>query len=259
MPMKLYPYNQYSGSAKALAKALNIRRIRHVGAKTVYTDIVINWGASTIKRKIECAKYLNYTGAVEKAANKLQTFKALDGHCPIPEWTTSKEEASKWLAEDVIVVERHKLTGHSGEGIRLVYHDDKENYLSDDAKLYVKYIPKTHEYRLHVFRDKVFFVQRKARNKDVADENVNWKVRNHGNGFIYAHQDVDVPDEAKQAGIMAIKALGLDFGAVDMIYNAKRNKYYVLEVNTACGLQGETLNKYVEIFKQFGEEFGKQE
>jgi D-alanine-D-alanine ligase-like ATP-grasp enzyme len=50
---------------------------------------------------------------------------------------------------------------------------------------------------------------------------------------------------------MAIKSLGLDFGAIDMIYNERRNQYYVLEVNTACGLTGTTLDKYVEVFKEF--------
>jgi glutathione synthase/RimK-type ligase-like ATP-grasp enzyme len=249
--MKIYPYNSFSASAKALAKHLNIKRIRHIGDRTVFDNVVINWGSSSFKRRIHCNYVLNKPYCVAKAANKLETFNALKGRVDIPEYTKSKEEASKWLAEDVIIVERHKLTGHSGEGIRLVHHDDKENYLSDDAKLYVKYIAKTHEYRIHVFRDKVFFVQRKARSKEIPDDKVNWQVRNHGNGFIYAHQDIDVPDEAKQAAIMAVNCLGLDFGAVDMIFNKKRNKYYVLEINTACGLYGETLNKYGEIFQQF--------
>lgn len=249
--MHIYPYNPYSGSAKALAKHLDIKRVKHVGKRVLFTSVVINWGASKFNRDIVCHRIFNTPASVARASNKLETFKALHGHQGIPEWTESVVEASKWLAEGRIVVERHKLTGHSGEGIRLVHKDDKDNVLSEKAKLFVKYIPKRSEYRLHVFRDKVFFIQRKARNKDVPDEQVDWKVRNHGNGFIYAHQDVDVPDEAKQAAIMAVYMLGLDFGAVDMIYNEKQNKYYVLEVNTACGLHGETLNKYGEIFQQF--------
>lgn len=256
--MKIYPYNEYSASAKALSRALGIKRIKHKGRALKLNVPVINWGASSVKRGIDAPYVLNHPDVVKKAANKLQTFRALDGYCPIPQYTTSKKEASKWLAKGVIVVERHKLTGHSGEGIRLVHKDDENSSLSDDAKLYVKYIAKTDEYRLHVFRNEVFFVQRKARNKDVADDKVNWQVRNHGNGFIYAHIDVDVPDEAKQAAIMAVNHLGLDFGAVDMIYNAKRNTYYVLEVNTACGLAGETLNKYVEVFTMFGEKINEQ-
>lgn len=245
--MKLYPYNQGSASAKALAKSLGIKRLRHEG-KPIVEDTLINWGASRINRPIHwVVNYLNIPASVATAVNKLQSFNTLNGHASIPEFTESLEEAKKWLAEGVTVVERHKLTGHSGEGVRVVEPGQELH----QAPLYVKYIPKKHEYRIHVFRDKAFFVQRKARKNDVPDEDVNWKVRNLKGGFIYANQDVDVAEEAKQQAIITIKTLGLDFGAVDIIYNERSDKYYVLEVNTACGLAGSTLEKYVEVFKEF--------
>lgn len=244
--MKLYPYNQGSKSAKALAEALGIKRLKHEGP-IARVDTLINWGSSQFQRIISCANILNKPESIAKAVNKLQAFNALKGHSSIPEYTESAVEASKWLAEGITVVERHKLTGHSGEGVRIVEPGDAPQ----PAPLYVKYINKKEEYRLHVFRDKVFFIQRKARNKDIPDDQVNWKVRNHGNGFIFAHQGVDVPEEAKKEAITAIQALGLDFGAVDLIWNQKNNKYYVLEVNTACGMEGTTLDKYVEVFKEF--------
>lgn len=243
--MKLYAYNQGSKSAKALAEALGIKRLKREGAPIQIRGGLINWGCSAFQRKIVHDGVLNSPDCVAVATNKLKTFNALKGSVAIPEFTESAEEAKKWLAGGVKVVERHKLTGHSGEGVRIV---EQEQELQN-APLYVKYINKKEEYRLHVFRDRVFFIQRKARNKDIPDDKVNWQVRNHGNGFIFAHKDVDVPDAAKKEAITAIKELGLDFGAVDIIYNEKQNKYYVLEVNTACGLEGTTLEKYVEVFK----------
>jgi len=52
--------------------------------------------------------------------------------------------------------------------------------------------------------------------------------------------------------LAAVSALGLDFGAVDIIYNEHENQYYVLEVNTAPGLEGTTVEKYAEAFaKEF--------
>lgn len=248
--MKLYPYNQGSKSAKALANALGIKRLKHEGP-IARVDTLINWGSSQFQRIISCANILNKPESIAKAVNKLQAFNALKGHASIPEYTESAVEALKWLDEGVTVVVRQKLTGHSGEGVVICEPGSplfKENM---NAPLFVKYINKKEEYRLHVFRDKVFFIQRKARNKDVPDDQVNWKVRNHGNGFIFAHQGVDVPEEAKKEAITAIQALGLDFGAVDLIWNQKNNKYYVLEVNTACGMEGTTLDKYVEVFKEF--------
>jgi len=49
-------------------------------------------------------------------------------------------------------------------------------------------------------------------------------------------------------GLASVMALGLDFGAVDIVYNENDNKAYVLEINTAPGLSGTTLEKYVEVF-----------
>lgn len=249
--MKIYPYKQGSKSAKALAEALGVKRLKREG-DPIREKIVINWGSSKFERIIY-SQVVNPPLCIAKAANKLEAFKAFkNAEAPIPHplWTDSRVEASRWLAEGVtaLVVCRTELNGHSGEGIVLV---DKQEALVD-APLYTAYIPKKEEYRLHVHNGQVFFVQRKARNKDIADENVNWKIRNHGNGFIFAHKDVDVPEAAKQAAIMSVQVLGLDFGAVDIIYGVDR-KWYVLEVNCAPGIEpaSTTLEKYVEQFKQY--------
>jgi glutathione synthase/RimK-type ligase-like ATP-grasp enzyme len=248
--MHIYPYNPASESAKSLANSLGIKRAKSEGAP-LKTDLLINWGSSSVDRKIN-GTVLNKPEAVAIAANKLETFKKLVGHVGIPDFTESQEEASKWLDEGFVVVARTKLTGHSGEGIVIV-DPDKDKELPK-ARLYTKYVPKTEEYRLHVGKGGVFFLQRKARNKDIPDDKVNWKVRNHGNGFIFAHKDVTVPVKAKLLAIDAVVALGLDFGAVDMIYNKTKNLYLVLEVNTACGLEGTTLEKYTELFQNWNQQ-----
>jgi glutathione synthase/RimK-type ligase-like ATP-grasp enzyme len=246
--MKLYPYNEGSTSAKALATALGIKRIKHEGkVLDIKNQIVINWGCSYMKRPIVPKQILNVPANVSLATNKLKSFNALKGTVTIPDFTESREEAAKWLAEGVTVVERHTLTGHSGEGVNIV----NGNRELQQAPLYVKYIPKKDEYRVHVFREKVFFVQQKKRKQEIPDDKINWQVRNHQNGFIYANQDVALPQKALDQAVASIKALGLDFGAVDIIYNQKSDMYYVLEVNTACGLTGTTLDKYVEVFKEF--------
>lgn len=253
--MKLYPYIKGSAGAKALALALGIKRIRHAGKPLkMRGQVLINWGSSNIKRElIPQYTILNKPEAVRKASNKLETFKALEGVCSIPEWTESSEDAYRWLDEGSTVVVRQKLNGHSGEGIQIItpaVEDLPIDFI--DAPLYTKYVPKAEEYRIHVFQDDAFFIQRKARKKEVPDDKVNWQVRNHANGFVFAHNEgIDVGEGAKQLAVLAVKALGLDFGAVDLIYNKKQGKYYVLEVNTACGLQGETLNRYVEKLKNF--------
>lgn len=249
--MKLYPYNPGSASAKALAQALGIKRVKHQGVP-VFVDILINWGSTNITREFKLRRgkdsYVVYNDDqfVKKAANKLETFKALkDAGVSIPEFTESFAEANDWLHE-CDVVARTVLNGHSGQGLEIVNIDSDAMVI---APLYTKYIKKKEEYRIHVFGDEVFHVQRKARKKDVPDDQVNWKVRNLAGGFIFAHQGVEVSDVAKTEAINAVKALGLDFGAVDIILGTDK-KWYVLEVNTACGLEGTTLEKYVEQFRK---------
>jgi len=247
--MKIYPYSAASASAKELSLALGIKRLRREGkALDLRGQTVINWGCSAIRRELHNINILNHPDAVAIAANKLKAFVAMDDPVDVPPFTTKREEAIQWLKEGCAVVVRETLTGHSGEGIIILDKPDAEVPV---APLYTKYIPKKLEYRIHVHKNNAFFVQRKARNKEVPDGKVNWQVRNHVNGFIFAHVDVEVAEEAKYAAIMAVKSIGLDFGAVDTIQGVKDKKWYVLEVNTACGLAGETVNKYVEQFKGY--------
>ena len=248
--MKIFAYNNGSASAKALAAALDVKRIKHEGpVLNIPKQVVINWGASAIARQIKAKTILNKPEAIAVASNKLKTFQKLSDNkaINIPGFTPEAQNAVQWGT----VVVRNKLTGHSGEGIQIL--EAGAGDVIPKAPLYVQYIPKRDEFRVHVFQGKIIHLQQKKRDKEVPDDKVNWKVRNHGNGFIFAFQDVVLPEAGRIQAIMAVKQLGLDFGAVDLIYNAKQDKYYVLEVNTACGLEGTTLDKYVEAFKAIKE------
>lgn len=252
MTTKIVPYKMGSASAIALSEALKVKRVNREAGKNVDASLVINWGCSSIDRlfhwKDDVVNVLNYPEDIANASCKLSTLSILkDKGVVTPDWTESKEEAIKWLAEGFAVVCRTLLNGHSGQGIVIAEKADQVV----DAPLYTKYVMKKHEYRIHVFNGKVIFQQRKARKKEVEDANVNWKVRNLAGGFIYANQGVDAPDDCKQLAIDAVAALELHFGAVDIIWNEKKDKYYVLEINTAPGLTGSTLDAYVEAFRGF--------
>lgn len=245
--MKLLPYKTGSKSAQALADALGIKQLKREGG-LIEVDTLINWGSSGCNRRIFANRQFNSFQAVLNASDKLEAFKILQGRVPLPHWTTSHQDASKALAEGWVdtIVCRTVLNGHSGAGIVLARKPEE----LAEAPLYTEYIRKTEEFRIHVGRHGVFFVQRKARKRDVPKEEVNWKIRNHQNGFIYANQNVIVDDDVCDDAITAVQALGLDFGAVDVIIGLD-GKHYILEVNTACGLEGTTLEKYREQFADF--------
>lgn len=245
--MYILPYKVGSESAKGLSEALGIKRIKKEGSKFKgnASKVVINWGNSALPDEVAKCKVLNAPLAVSKASNKLSFFKAMaEAGVRTPRFTEAMLEATQMLEEGKTVVCRTILNGHSGAGIVLA--DKFEELVA--APLYVEYVPKKQEYRIHVMFGDVVDIQRKARNKEVADEDVNWKIRNHKNGFIFARgEDVlgEVPQDVLDQAKRAVEACGLDFGAADVIFNEKKAEAYVLEVNTAPGLTGSTLDGYV--------------
>ena len=143
-------------------------------------------------------------------------------------------------------MERDVLRGSSGAGCRMVVNERS----LQEAPLYTRYQNKKEEYRIHLYKNKtleaIFDMQRKALKKDFP--NPKWSIRNKKNGFIYARQDLDVPYDVKVQADKCFKHTGLDFGAVDVIWNEDEKKAYVLEINTSPGLEGTTLDNYFKIF-----------
>lgn len=209
----------------------------------------INWGNG---RHVEGLRYdgikrtINSVHAVAIASNKLSTFNALqdkDG-IRIPEFTTSRDIAVGWIDSKDAVVARGTLTGHSGAGITLARTAEE----IPNVPLYVKYVKKQKEFRLHVVFGEVIDVQEKRKRQEVPKEAIDFQVRNHHTGWVYCREDIVEPDGMREMAVNAVACLGLDFGGVDIIWNEKRNECYVLEINTACGLEGSTVGKYAQAF-----------
>lgn len=253
--IKILPYKIGSAGAKELARHLSeklgkkVLRVSPDGSfKPKPHNVVINWGCST-QPVWNCEHFINLPMHVEIAKDKLESFIALEkGGVTHPEWATEKEIAQSWLADGKIVVVRHKLSGHSGEGIELVFPDGK----IPDAPLYVQYKKKAAEFRVHVFGDKVIDVQQKKRKKEFEKtEEAESYIRSHDNGWVFCREEIEEPEHLRDIAIAAIQALSLTFGAVDVIYNKKENQCYVLEVNTAPGLEGTSLEIYANAIIDF--------
>jgi hypothetical protein len=244
--IRVFPYKQGSASAKVLAEAVEGKVLKLKGSKyrPREGDVVVNWGASNVP-DFGPAKVLNRN--VSTAQCKLKSFNAFkQGEVSAPKYWTDREDIP---ANAYPVVCRTVLRGHSGAGIRIAAVPGE----LVDAPLYTKYVKKQDEYRVHLLREdadthKVIFVQRKARKLDV--EQPDWQVRNLAGGFVFAAVEVPaVPEEVITQAAKAIEALGLDFGGVDVIWNAKEGKAYVLEANTACGLEERTGERYAEALR----------
>ncbi len=252
--MFVFSYKFGSESAKAIAEALGFKRIKHRNSKFKGggNKIVLNWGASTVPHEVQRSKIINDPDLVSDACNKLTFFRCMKEagrEDIIPPWAEDKHVALAWLKEGFDVCVREKLTGNSGDGLSICKPEDELK----DAPLYTKYVPKTEEYRVHVVGGQAIDVQRKARKLAVEDDAVNWQIRNHDNGFIFARGNLEVPERLKDIAVEVCDILGLDFGGVDVIYNKKRDTYLVLEVNTAPGIEGATVGKYKEAIQKLVE------
>jgi glutathione synthase/RimK-type ligase-like ATP-grasp enzyme len=251
MKIRIEPYKTWSGGAKALGQRCGILRATNKQvAKHGDFDTIINWGRSEARFN---GTYINDPGSVGIASNKQTAFMALQeaGDVPIPEFTNDRDVAQGWVDSGEVVVVRQMLRGSQGRGIVLVGPKDNEVttvYEVPPAPLYVKYVKKQDEYRLHVAFGEVIDIQQKKRKLEVPDDQVNWQLRNHDNGWVFARDGVSAPKCVISAAIASCAALGLDFGAVDIGYNAKAKAATVYEVNTAPGLEGETLESYYKAF-----------
>lgn len=251
----IYSYKMGSKSAKVLGVNLGVSLIKHRNSKFhgLPRHTVINWGCSALPPHIGTARVLNPPARVALATNKRSLFLYNDGcldPARIPWWTTIKVEAAQRLAaKPGFIVGRELLAGQGGEGI-VLFTNVHKLLANDEVKLYTEYVPKKEEFRVHVFQGRIVDVQRKARRLDLPDDQVDYKIRNLANGFIFARADINPPEDVLMQGLKIMDNLGLDFGAVDVIWNERREKAYVLEVNTAPGLQGSTLDIYVNEFKE---------
>lgn len=253
--LRVLPYKQGSKSAKELATALNCKRLKVSGSSfnTKEGDTVINWGYSGEHRALVGSTNLfNMPEAVRIASNKHLFFERVGMDAPgvTPEFWTDAQSIPETAYP---IVCRTILNGHSGQGI--VIANNKDELVS--APLYVQYESKKDEYRVHVGRrsaDAKEFIliatQRKARKLDVPGEKVNWKIRNHDNGFVFVRNNVNPPFAVYEAACKALDSVGLHFGAADVVFNEKKNTAFVLEVNTAPGLEGSTVDDYVNYFEE---------
>lgn len=237
--------NKPSNGLRSLREYTGIRLAKEEG-RSLEGHTLINWGNSRINRRYDTAdRVVNHPDLIAPCINKLTFFRDIinDRRDLIPDWDTSINSLYERIGRGSKVVARSILTGHSGQGITIIPPNNQDlTIIPEDVKLFVQYIPKKEEYRVHVFGDRVLSVDRKVLHTSRMQEPLSWEVRSYNNGFTFMR---NVPNPGVAAfALMCHRITGLDFGAYDIIYNKKQNRYYLLEVNTAPGLEGQTIELY---------------
>lgn len=245
-----------SDGARALKDALNAAGIRSILSNRNNFErdgrIILNWGEHqgggvTYNTR---NKWLNSFESVAIARDKLATFQRLrmGGGVNVPQFWTNKDAVEAERGE-AIILERHSLTGQSGSGIVV----KRQGEALGDAPLYVKYIRKEEEYRVHVFNGQAVAVQQKRRESDAEQDQNQRLIRNRDNGWVFCIQDIaaDRKQAISEQAVRACRAIGLDFGAVDIVVGRRDGLAYVLEINSKPGLSSPTvIDGYVNAIRE---------
>lgn len=152
---------------------------------------------------------------------------------------THYSQVHRWLEEGHTVFARQLLNASCGKGIVVIEPGDAV----PQAAVYTKYKKKKREFRVHVFKDTVVrVVEKKLRS--------NWKgprdskIRNLSNGFVFCSCS-DEPSGLRELALRAAKVCQSDFKGVDIGFNEKHNELFVIEVNSAPGIEGVNVEAYV--------------
>lgn len=162
---------------------------------------------------------------------------------PALSFTKDTKVVSEWLGSPSSVVFARTLTRASeGKGIVVLTPGDPIVF----APVFTLYKKKKKEFRVHVFKDQVIQVLEKRKRKGFEGERET-KIRNTANGYVFCSQDVVEPPGIRELALKASKVTSSMFKGVDIGFNEKLNELFVIEVNSAPGIQGSNVSKYIEV------------
>lgn len=243
----MYIYSKRGNpTAKLLAEKLRCKyglRRKRCNPKWEQFKLIVNWGQSF---REEHKNILN-----KCIKNKYTAFKLLEKDWqPIPQVFAS--EAGDFILDWPVV--GRKLSHTQGNDIIFINNQEEIDNNWGNSDFYTQYIPKKSEFRVHVFKDQVLRVDKKVKieGREYTENEI--KIRSSANGWrqIKYNTGGRYYETLSEIGVRAIKAIGYDFGAVDIIININ-SEPIILEINSAPALRGDKLDLYATAFKEYSE------
>jgi len=246
---------------------LPFRSVVRLGSTTDIEDSITNGG-----RRIEC----NTIQAVKNSSNKLlmkQCFTEADIFTA-NWWTTIDSEhfyiyapnsttegmLNKGDLEYPIVAKQ--IFGSRNNGNTLIKSQEQLNQwlIGKTLSNYIfeKFYNYNREYRLHVTEDGCFYTNRKVLRSDTPEDKRWFRNDSNSNWIREDNEMFDKPvnwDNIVEHSVRALKAVGLDVGAVDLrIQSSKTEKgkvrenpdFIIVEINSAPSFGDITSQKYIE-------------
>lgn len=243
--------NRSCVTGKELREALEATRKKT--DKRAKCDLFIRWGNTERFDNLRYKKELNSLEAVMRATNKLEMLQILtQAGVSTLQFSTDIAQLDSLKDREGNVYIRNK------QGVVRYGNDfnvDRDSYFSQPVRF------KRREYRVHVFNGKILGVYEKvplvsatAENQSpTAAENRPKLYKSDTCHFVRCDittEGVRVNAAAQELCIRAVESLGLVFGGVDLIRD-KRGNFFVCEVNSAPGLNGLNVDRWVEAIKEY--------
>jgi hypothetical protein len=221
-------------TGRVLAEALGAE---HGTTCPAPTDVLIRWG-SRVGPDGAHQRRINNVSAIAAASDKLGSLSKLrEAGVRVPDFSTDPTELEfPFLG---------RKRSHA-RGTDVVLCLQAGDYKRRPRDYYVQYVPTLREFRVHVVGDEVIRVQGKF--LDHPELAVPW-IRNHAHGYRFRAPRRRLNRGRLEQAVLAVKALGLDFGAVDLLIGDD-GQTYVLEVNTAPSCSPLTGGAYIAAFQR---------
>ena len=281
-----HPTHSPLRAKERLLPVFPFRSVIRFGSSTEVEDSVSNGGD-----RIE----LNTVAAIKNSANKLlMKWCFTNNNVKTADWYTwcNQSPALNGQYENMLtlqnndpnqtpinygelpypIVAKHIFGSRNNGNYKLNSQEELEAWLQGKTLsnyIFEKFYNYSREYRLHVQEDGCFYTCRKMLKSDTPDDK-RW-FRNDSNSIwvVEENDDFDKPvnwDTVVAESVKALKAVGLDFGAVDLRIQSKLDKdgnerpdpdFIVLEINSAPSFGSKTLEHYlVELPKILNKKYG---
>lgn len=212
-------------------------------------SVLIRFGASKKSKEETATITINELNSIRNNADKIkmkEIFKQND--IPSPDFAPNTGEGRAYFKDKGYNVVYKKRYHRGGIGMELVPLDQIDKFEADMYKggILERRLNVKREWRIHSCpKLNLNFSVEKRKRYDKLHE----VVRNNDNCVFKA--DFEIPENWNEALEMATKAvsvMGLDIGAVDLVWTGKN--YYVIETNSGPGMGDKTSEWYAETLQQ---------
>jgi len=215
-----------------------------------YEDVLIRYGVITYSAYDK--RFLRVFNRAISIANNINKLKSLfilrrNGIRTVPFWTRFED-----IPNNVFPILGRRISHSRGTDIRVI----KRREYNPHKDFYTQLIDNWREYRCHIMFNNCVRLSMKSKKSNseysegekfhptIRSFHRGWKVNDH-----FEH-NIDVENEVIKLCKKALKSMGLDFGAVDIIVSTDYTPY-ILEVNTSPHLNKFGRQIYAKEFREF--------